>query len=76
MGPPVLSPGGNEILFSIQDNVRGNRYDRSWRNTYIYLVAADGNSEPELLEGTKIGTINRSCEWSPDGSKIIFSSER
>ena len=41
-----------------------------------YMVAADGNSEPKLLEGTKIGTINRSMEWSPDGSKIIFSSER
>ena len=76
VGPPVLSPDGQEIVFSIQDNLRESRYDRSWKNTYLYLVAADGNSEPKLLEGTKIGTINRSMEWSPDGSKIIFSSER
>ena len=76
VGPPVLSPDGKEILFSIQDNVRGGRADHSWKNTYIYLISADGNSEPRLLEGTKIGRINRSSDWSPDGSKIIFSSER
>jgi Tol biopolymer transport system component len=31
---------------------------------------------PALLEGRRVGNINRVGSWSPDSSKFVFSSER
>lgn len=73
VGPPVMSPDGKDVVFGIQDS---ERLDHTWIHTYLYLISTDGNSEPRLLEGEKIGKINRSMEWSPDGKRILFSSER
>ncbi len=76
VGPPVISPDGSEIVFAIQDDVNRDFARRDWQKTYLYLVSTEESSEPRLLEKTKTGLINRSMEWSPDGQKIIFSSER
>lgn len=76
VGPPVLSPDGSEILFAIQEHSNPQQHTSRWSNTFIYVISADGTSDPRLLEGQRIGRINRSFDWHPDGSKIIFSSER
>lgn len=76
VGPPVMSPDGKEIVFIIQDMSQEDSRSRMWMNSYLYLVNTDGKSEPRLLEKNQLGKINRSMDWSPDGSRIVFSSER
>lgn len=75
-GPPVMSPDGKQIVFGIQDLNEPDSGQRLWMNSYLYLVASHGLTPPDLLEGKKIGKINRSMDWSPDSRRIIFSSER
>jgi Tol biopolymer transport system component len=76
VGPPVISPDGKEILFIRQELEHEDAGSRQWMNTYLYLVSSDGQGAPQLLEGAKLGKINRSMDWSPDGKRILFSSER
>jgi Tol biopolymer transport system component len=76
VGPPVMSPDAKQIVFGIQDLNLPDSGERRWMNTHLYLVASHGLTAPDLLEGKKIGKINRSMEWSPDSRRIIFSSER
>lgn len=76
MGPPSMSPDGKEIAFGVQEMEHPDTNTRQWMNSYLYVIAADGKSQPKLLEGEKIGKINRGVGWSPDGKRIIFSSER
>jgi Tol biopolymer transport system component len=73
-GPPVFSPDGKQLVFPIGVPNRGG--NRSFWHTYLYTVNADGTGEPKLLEGKKVGNINRSAAFSPDGETILFSSER
>lgn len=76
VGPPTMSPDGKQILFGIQEMEHEDSRSRLWMNTYLHVVPTDGKSEPTLLEGDRLGKINRSMDWSPDGKRIIFSSER
>ncbi len=76
VGPPAISPDGKEIVFIRQELEHEDAGSRQWMNTYLYLVSADGQGQPRLLEGVKLGKINRSVDWSPDGQRILFSSER
>jgi Tol biopolymer transport system component len=73
VGPPAWSPDGRQIIFAMQQAEPG---PRQWWNSHLYSMAADVRSGPVLLEGTKIGNINRGMSWSPDGKQLIFSSER
>lgn len=72
-GPPSWSRDGRQILFCMQDAAGG---ERRWWNSQLYSMAPDIPSAPVLLEGRPMGRINRGVSWSPDSSKIIFSSER
>jgi Tol biopolymer transport system component len=72
-GPPVWSPDGHQIVFVKQEKTTG---PRMWWKSYLYTISADSPAEPTLLEGKKVGNINRGATFSPDGSKILFSSER
>lgn len=76
VGPPVMSPDGTEIAFSIQESDPNAGNATQWSNSWPYLVKTDGKSEPRLLEGKKIGHINRGMDWSRDGKRLVFSSER
>jgi hypothetical protein len=72
-GPPVWSPDGRQIIFGMQQTAPG---PRQWWDSYLYSIAADVRSGPVLLEGRKVGHINRGMAWSPDSKQVIFSSER
>ncbi len=72
-GPPVWSPDGKQVIFGIQQTAAGPR--QFW-DSYLYSIAADVRSGPVLLEGRKVGHINRGMAWSPDSKQVIFSSER
>ncbi len=72
-GPPAWSPDGTEAIFSIQDS--GPR-QRQWENTLLYRISTTDPDEPVLFERAITGVINRGMAWSPDGSRLVFSSER
>jgi Tol biopolymer transport system component len=74
LGPPAWSPDGQRIVFVEQDKV--SNAPRSWWQSYLYSMPADGSNSPTLLEEKKVGNINRGPVFSPDGSKLVFSSER
>ena len=68
---PAWSPDGKRIAFmSDRDghvNIRG-------RPTYeIYVMNADGGNQQNL---TNDSHNDRSPSWSPDGKRIVFSSDR
>jgi Tol biopolymer transport system component len=73
-GPPAWSPDGKQLLFGASSPA--GDAEVLWWNSYVYSMPADGSEPPVLLEGKKIGRMNRGMNWSRDGTKIIFSSDR
>ena len=65
-GAPSLSPDGRFIAYSALEN-------QDSENSHIYLLAADGSSEKELVGGSG---VNEAPVWTPDGSGILFLSDR
>ncbi len=62
---PALSPDGTKVAFT-KMTFAGNGYE-------IYLMDADGSNEVRLTNNP--GDDNQP-DWSPDGTKITFSSRR
>ncbi len=63
---PQISPDGTQIAFVVATVSE----DRRTRESSIWMVAADGSSEPHKYTG---GTSDRSPRWSPDGIQLAFS---
>ncbi|HEY7338071.1 MAG TPA: hypothetical protein VH639_24505 [Bryobacteraceae bacterium] len=64
LGSATLSPDGRHIAYS------GAASDTDWD---IFALASDGSSEGKLTEGP----ANDSWPlWSPDGSQVVFFSDR
>lgn len=76
VGPPAWSPDGKKIVFAIQDLAAGEGDGRLWWQTHLYSVWTARPNPPTMVEGTKIGAINRGMNWSRDGNRIVFSSDR
>ena len=72
---PDWSPDGSRLAFaSVRD--RNGRYcgsDECWFAGEIYTAASDGGGQTRLTrnEGDDAGP-----QWSPDGSRILFTSDR
>ena len=65
---PALSPGGEQLAY-----VRGTHPSANfWRYS---INPVDGQSQPpqQIIYSS---SLERSAEYSPDGSKIVFASER
>jgi Tol biopolymer transport system component len=70
---PVWSPDGSKIAFTSNRALDGSDALATNGMTHIWLMNADGSGPTPLaaLDGTASGPA-----WSPDGSKIAFSSAR
>jgi Tol biopolymer transport system component len=62
---PHLAPDGLHFVYSAPE--RADSLDRS-----LYLLSADGATETVLIRGG----INQSPVWTPDGSRVLFVSNR
>ena len=65
-GGPRLSPDGRYIAYSAL--VRSGSLD-----SRIYLLSADGASEREIV---KDPGVNEAPVWTPDGTRLLFNSNR
>ena len=72
---PAWSPNGEQIVFGVRNGEPSSHYDRVYDN-YFYSIAVNVPSAPALLEGEEIGRMNTSPAFSPDGKRIVFSSQR
>ncbi len=69
VGNPAISPDGKQIIFTrtfvdkAKDQYRSN----------LWIVEADGSRVRELTSGAR---NDSSPEWSPDGKRIAFLSDR
>jgi TolB protein len=64
---PDVSPDGATIAFSSQNG--GTERD-------IFTVSSDGSNRIQLTDAALAGGESIDPEWSPDGSKIVFYSDR
>ncbi|MPZ90876.1 MAG: prolyl oligopeptidase family serine peptidase [Actinobacteria bacterium] len=70
VGSPRLSPDGRTVAYELSTiDGPANEYRGS-----IWLVPADGSAEPRQF--TSGSTRDASPVWSPDGSRIAFTSKR
>lgn len=67
---PAWSPDGSRIAFSIKKGAANCQLS----DYNIYTVDPEGGSRVKLTEGC--GGRNTEVDWSPDGSKIVFTSRR
>jgi Tol biopolymer transport system component len=65
LGRPVLSPDGKSVIFGRAKTARGD-FD-------IWIVRSDGRGLRDLTPGPR---DDGSPSWSPDGTKVLFASDR
>lgn len=70
VGTPVASPDGRWAVFSVQEP----SYDEKAQVADLWLVATDGLTSPRRL--TSFKGRESAPNWSPDGTRIVFSAKR
>ena len=70
VGSPAPSPDGKWAVFSVTEPA----YDAKDQNADLWIVATDGSQPPRQLTRTKAPETG--VDWSPDGTRVAFSSKR
>lgn len=69
-GEPVVSPDGKWIVFSLVEP----DYDPAKQVSDLWIVPADGREAPQRLTASK--APESGAVWSPDGTRIAFTTRR
>ena len=75
-GEPVWSPDGMSIVFDSRRKIDGSDAAGPNLTSNIWRVNADGSNLRIVTNLTAASADSFEPQWSPDGTKIVFSSRR
>src|SRR4051812_45689774 len=70
VGAPAVSPDGKWVVVAVTEPA----YDAKDQSADLWLMAADGGVAPRKITQTKAPETG--AKWSPDSSRLAFSSKR
>jgi Tol biopolymer transport system component len=73
---PVWSPDGTKIAFASSRALDGSDANNTNGTPNIWVINVDGSGGAPLTRLTANGVGSGSPQWSPDGTKIVFVSQR